>query len=142
MEMLMKIHQFRPIFMQFHQFRELSVSTQNKIFVRAKKIIIPVGTRIIAQGTDADNMYGIIEGEAEVLHDDGRGNIRHVATLGTNQLFGEIALVKGQKRIADVVAKTDLVVFSLAKDDFDRLREEAPIFSMMLMVLAESRLKE
>lgn len=142
LEMLMKIHQFRPIFMQFHQFRELSVGTQNKIFVHAQKRMIPAGTRIIAEGTEPDNLYGIIEGEAEVLHNDGGGSIRHVATLGPNQLFGEIALIKGQKRTADVVAKTDLVVFSLAKADFDRLREEAPIFSMMLMVLAESRLKE
>ena len=65
--------------------------------------------------------YLIEDGEAEVVCRTPRGTTRLLARLRPGAYFGEIAIITGGERIADVVAATPMVLRRLAKDDYAHL---------------------
>ena len=46
------------------------------------------------------------------------GGLEEKKIYGTYEYFGEVALITGQERMADVMAETDVVVFTIARDRF------------------------
>jgi putative ABC transport system ATP-binding protein len=77
----------------------------------------PAGTEIIRQGDPGDKFYIVRRGEVDVLVADDSGT-RQVATLHSGNVFGEVALLTGEPRTATVVAKDDVELYALGKDDF------------------------
>ena len=77
------------------------------------------GEPIILPGTEPDNFYVVINGEADVLLDRD-GALIQIDKLGPNQFFGEIALVNGGQRTALVRAsdRTAVEVAALGRDPF------------------------
>jgi CRP-like cAMP-binding protein len=73
------------------------------------------GSTIVRQGEVGDALYLIETGHADVRVDD-----HTIAALGPGQHFGEISLLTGGERIADVVAATDMALLRLGRDDFER----------------------
>ena len=71
---------------------------------------------IITQGDDGDTFYVLASGEVGI-----RVNSVNVAHLDHNAAFGEMSLLKNEKRSATVVATVDCVCLSLQRDDFNRL---------------------
>jgi Cyclic nucleotide-binding domain len=79
------------------------------------------GEVVVRQGEVGDALFLIEEGMAEVVRrprDDGPGRL--VAELGPGDYFGEIAIVTGGERIADVIAQSPMVLRRLSKDDYVR----------------------
>ena len=72
------------------------------------------GTVIIKEGTPGDKFYIIYYGNVSVHS----GNLEENKIYGTYDYFGEVALVTEQPRAADVVAETDIVVFTITRDRF------------------------
>ena len=67
------------------------------------------------QGDYGDAAYIILEGEADILVDSPKGAIK-VASLGKNDIIGEIAILCDVPRTATVVAHTDLETLRVSKD--------------------------
>jgi CRP-like cAMP-binding protein len=78
------------------------------------------GETILEQGDIGDAFYAIGSGQVEVLKD---GEV--VATLGTGDYFGEVALLLDVPRTATVRTKTPVRVFRLERKGFDRLVAES-----------------
>ncbi len=72
------------------------------------------GETIIQRGTVGDKFYIISSGNVSILNDD----LVNRKVFGTFEYFGEIALMTGSQRVADVVAETDVVVYTIEKDKF------------------------
>lgn len=85
----------------FSAMSESSLETMLKSTVEKK---VPAGTKIVEQGHGGVGFYLILEGEAEVVK-----NGQAVATLGVGNFFGELTVIDGEPRTADVVAKTDTI---------------------------------
>lgn len=93
----------------------ISVVPRAKDFLHAAQRVRPsAGTRIIEQGTPGAEFYVIASGVvAVVLGDNGS-----LHAIEAGDYFGETALVLNQPRNADVVAKTDVVLFKFDRHDF------------------------
>jgi len=92
---------------------------------------------IFHQGDPGDRAYVVIEGEVDVILESAAGSTV-VATLGRNQLFGEMALLSKTPRTTTLRARTPLVLLSINQDVFMRMVEEnSDIAIAMMRVLAE-----
>ncbi|HLF31111.1 MAG TPA: ABC transporter transmembrane domain-containing protein [Xanthomonadales bacterium] len=92
---------------------------------------------VFRQGDAGQHAYVVIEGEVEVVLESVNGS-KVVATLGRNELFGEMALLAKMPRTTTIRAKTPLVLLSVSQDVFLPLVEEnSEIAISMMRVLAE-----
>jgi hypothetical protein len=87
----------------------------------AKVDIQPVkaGEIIVREGDPADRFYVIVDGDFAVTQRDPGGPAeRHLRTLGSDDVFGEIGLLTGRPRTATVTAEKDGTLLVLNGADF------------------------
>ena len=65
------------------------------------------GDSIIAFGTTSDEFYVVLDGETEARVPQADSDAKIVRKMGVGEVFGEIALVSGSRRTADVIALTE-----------------------------------
>lgn len=104
-------------------FQGVDPQVLKEIVTRGQIRQVPTGARVIVQGEEGTEMFALLEGGAEVLRRDRLGLEERLADLRPGALFGEIALLRGGKRTADVMMSEDSVVFVLAKEEFRSLAE-------------------
>jgi len=97
------------------------------------------GDELFHQGDYGDAAYIILEGEADVLVDTPHGAVK-VATLGKNDIIGEIAVLCDVPRTATVVAHGDLETLRVSKDGFFHLVTQFPQVGIEVMSEIASRL--
>ena len=98
----------------------------------------PAGTLIVRRGTPGDCMYLLIEGKVQIPVFDQEGRQLFVAQLGPKQIFGEMALLTGETRNADVIAVTDCQCVVFPRDAVDRLiRQHADVAQFLTAILGE-----
>lgn len=98
------------------------------------------GSALIRKGEPGDSLYIIDRGTVEVIDEAGNGHV--IATLGADDVVGEMALVTGEARTATVRAKGAVKVWALHRKPFDRLVAGLPEFAQALHELARTRLSE
>ena len=89
--------------------------------------------RIVREGDEGDACYFIASGAAEVVFPGRR------IPLGSGDLFGEMALLTGMTRQADVVAMTYCRLLVLRKLDFDRFMDDNRDIRLVIHKIAASR---
>jgi CPA1 family monovalent cation:H+ antiporter len=89
--------------------------------------------RIVREGDQGDACYFIASGAAEVVFPGRR------IPLGTGDLFGEMALLTGMTRQADVIAMTYCRLLVLRKVDFDRFMQDNRDIRLAIHNIAASR---
>jgi small-conductance mechanosensitive channel/CRP-like cAMP-binding protein len=81
---------------------------------------------IIREGEQDDSFFIIEKGKVEVYLLSSHGNRKYLTTLEEGDFFGEMALITGQKRTANVRAMTDVRVYRLDKNSFKEILESKP----------------
>jgi len=94
------------------------------------------GETIFKEGEIAKELYVIQSGQVEIQ----LGN-RLLATLETNDIFGEMALIDSGPRSATAIAKTDVTLVPISKKDFLSLVSRAPTFALDIMSMMARRLR-
>lgn len=91
------------------------------------------GHVICRQGEPGDCMYVIQSGEVTINIKAADGRSIPVATLKAGDLLGEMTLVDAQPRSADVVAATQVRLFSIDRGAFDSMRSQLhpAVFKML-----------
>jgi CPA1 family monovalent cation:H+ antiporter len=91
---------------------------------------------IVRKGERGDGIYFIASGAVEVVLPDRR------IPLGTGDFFGEMALITGEPRQADVKAQTYSRLLVLRQSDFDRFMRDNPDVRSKIDETADRRLTE
>lgn len=81
-----------------------------------EEIYVPPGRDIITKGDDAAEMFIIIHGDVEVIRDG-----VHVASLHSGQCFGEMSLILGGTRSANIKASNHCDLYKLDKEKFEEI---------------------
>lgn len=82
---------------------------------RVTKLSFGAGEAILRQGDPGESMFIVHRGTVSVRVREGNER-RELAQLGPGSVFGEMALLTGEARAADVVATTDTVVLEIGKE--------------------------
>jgi CRP-like cAMP-binding protein len=97
------------------------------------------GDELFHEGDYGDAAYIILEGEADVLVDTPTGVVK-VATLGKNDIIGEIAILCDVRRTATVVARSDLDTLRVSREGFFHLVTQFPQVGVEVMSALASKL--
>jgi CRP-like cAMP-binding protein len=82
------------------------------------------GITIFEMGDVAEEAYLIEEGEVQIYRK--KYGIKHkIATLGAGEIFGEMALIRNQKRTSSVVATKNTRIILISKETIKRKLKEA-----------------
>jgi hypothetical protein len=103
------------------------------------------GEVIVREGDLGDDMYLIETGQAEVRVGRGgrsQGETVTIATLGPGDFFGEVALLTGSHRIADVVATEPSTLLRLGREAYDRYLTHAAEVERQVTKAAMTRTHE
>jgi len=90
------------------------------------------GTLIVRRGDPADGLFLLARGEVSVVVDLPQGGRQRLSTLSAGMSFGELALITGGQRSADVRADTVVEGWLLANEAFDALAREQPALMIRL----------
>ena len=101
---------------------------QNELQILQEALIeLPVqrGTPIFSTGDAADGLYVVIAGSVSVYL-RGESGRKRVASLAPGVVFGEMGLLDGLPRSADLAADQDSVVLKLTRTHFEEIRRSHP----------------
>jgi small-conductance mechanosensitive channel/CRP-like cAMP-binding protein len=118
-----------------------SLTTDERQFVADHLRYAPftAGETVTRQGAVAHWLYILCDGKVEVRrHADGSPAAKAVATIEAPGFFGEMGMLTGAPRRADVVALTDVECYRLDKEGLQRILTERPeIAEQMSRTLAK-----
>jgi CRP/FNR family transcriptional regulator, cyclic AMP receptor protein len=113
-------------------FAEIEPAKLKLLAFMSERVGFDPGKDLCHQGDLADAAYLIIEGEADIILEGPAGPMT-VATLGRNEIVGEIGILCNAPRTATVRAKTRLVCLRILKDPFMRMVREFPNMAIAIM---------
>ena len=123
-------------------FSELSPSDLNKIAERMIQRAFTKGQMILLEDDLGQTFFVIAEGSVKItrLSDAGREVI--LAMLGESDFFGEMSLLDGAGRSANVVALEASEVLTLARNDFLDILQQYPKISISLLEELTQRIRK
>ena len=102
----------------------------------------PKNTMIVIEEDQGDMLYIIESGSVKITRLDDEGREVILAILGSAEFFGEMALLDGQGRSANVMAIEDTVLFTLHRRDFLDVLGRFSTISIQLLREMTSRLRK
>jgi small-conductance mechanosensitive channel/CRP-like cAMP-binding protein len=97
---------------------------------------------VLHQGDPGDSFFAIKEGEVEVSVGDYPREHRVLARLGKGDIFGEMSLLTGATRSANIVALRDCEFLVLDKNGFQDIVAANPTIAQALSVILAKRRQE
>jgi len=103
------------------QEQRASIANVTKVHVYSR------GEAILRAAAAGDSMFVVHSGTVSIrISDPGATGGAEVAQLGPGSVFGEMALLTGEKRTADVIAITDVVALEIGKDSLQPILQNNP----------------
>jgi CRP/FNR family cyclic AMP-dependent transcriptional regulator len=100
------------------------------------------GAFIVRSGESTDSLYFLLVGRAKVTNVDEDGREIILAWLGPGEFFGEMGLIDGSPRSANVVAAEACELLFLSKEAFQRCLQDNFQVAQKLMKTLVMRLRE
>jgi len=108
-------------------FKSLTASEREFVASHLKYAPFTAGERVTKQGAVAHWLYVLCAGKVEIRRISDDGSIaKAVAVVEAPNFVGEMGLMTGEPRTADVVALTDVECYRLDKEGLQRILEERP----------------
>ena len=120
----------------FALFADLTTPQLERIAHMFEEEVHPEGERVLRQGLSGSAFHVILDGEAAVIID---GNQR--ATLSRGDFFGEMSVIDGLPRVAQVVTTEPTRCLALASWEFERLVLDHPTIGLAILRGLSARLR-
>lgn len=91
------------------------------------------GQFLVKMGDEADRIFLMARGEVSVTVVLPTGRLKRLSTISPGMSFGELALIEGGLRGADVRADQPVECYSLTQKAFDRFALERPLLQIGLL---------
>jgi CRP-like cAMP-binding protein len=126
---------------QIEEFEPLNDMELWELSEKAMRLSYPADAVIVRQHDSGDSLFVIVEGELRVcLHTDD-GQAIEVRRLAPGNCFGEMSLLTGAPRSANVEAETDCVVYEIRKEHLLAIMEKNDkIVQVLSELMAERQL--
>lgn len=103
-----------------------------------RKNQVRAGERIIAQGEPGECLF-LIQRGACVVFVEMDGDMHRIARLKPGDVVGEMAVLTGEPRTANVDAETDMILWKLDREQFDALTRNHPDLRLFLTEIMSNR---
>ncbi len=103
----------------------------------SEEIPLGDGTFLFREGDPGDSLYLVVRGELVVRRRDGI-----VVPLQVGQVVGELAVFTAQPRVADAVARGDVRVMKILRDDLMALMDRRPGLAQGFLRMLSERLRQ
>jgi len=94
------------------------------------------GSTLVRAGDSGRSFFVLLDGTAKVVRSGARPR-----RLGMGDYFGEMALLDGAPRSADVVAETDVLALTVDRSSFTKLLSAEPTLAQTLLRTLAARLR-
>jgi eukaryotic-like serine/threonine-protein kinase len=126
-------------FMRNPHFAIISEDAKRRMISCMQSEIVDKDRRLITQGEEGDYFYIIRRGTCLVTVSKGEMN-HMIGRMGPGDVVGEMAVVTGEKRFANVDAESDMEVWRAGRADFDDACTEFPKLRHFLTKIVDDRL--
>jgi CRP-like cAMP-binding protein len=103
--------------------------------------MMPAGTTLFSKGDPGDALYAVCAGTVKITVPSIDGREAMFNVLHAGEIFGEIALLDGQPRTADVVTLTDTELMVIERRDFLSFVHSEPKVALKLIEFLCARLR-
>jgi CRP/FNR family transcriptional regulator, cyclic AMP receptor protein len=118
-------------------FDGLDSEAMDRIAAVAVEVDFPADHVIVRQGEIGTGFFVIASGAARVVRDG-----ETIANLGPGDFFGELSVLDGRPRIAQVIAGGPTTCLALASWDFEALLLDEPKITLALLRGLAGRLRD
>ena len=124
-------------------FNAIDADELNAIAGKFESSVFQPDDYLIRRGDQGDTMHVIRSGRVRVpLLDKETGKTKLVVHLGPGDLVGEMALLTGERRNADVIAETEVLTLDINRDTLQPLLRDHPPLARFLTEILGRRLEE
>lgn len=107
----------------------------------AQRRVIPDKTTIVRKGETGDEMFALVRGRVVMTSLSPEGKELTLGYLGAGDIFGEIAMLDGGPRTANVTAIEPCEVLAFRRNAFLQFLRECPDVAINFLTLLASRLR-
>ncbi|MDM8532893.1 GAF domain-containing protein, partial [Anaerolineales bacterium HSG25] len=122
-------------------FKGLSDSDIERLYNVSETITLIAGQNLFEEGSSGDKLFIIKQGELDILTGSGRTE-QLLATRQPGDVIGEMSLLDDEPRSATARGKTDCVLLSISREQFDTLLDMSRTASKAILRTVTPRWRE
>lgn len=122
-------------------FRDLDAGMQTRIAQLASTRKVEAGQYVFFKYDPGDALYGVVSGRVDITATAPSGREAVLNTIYPGEIFGEIALLDGQRRSADALAAVDSELVILHRQNFLPLMKEDVNLALHMLDLVCGRVR-
>jgi CRP/FNR family cyclic AMP-dependent transcriptional regulator len=118
-------------------FSGVDASGLERIVARITELDVPADRVIVRQGEIGTGFFVVVSGAVRVVRDG-----ESIAQLGPGEFFGELSVLDGQPRVAQVISSEPTICLALASWDFEAVVKDQPSVALAILRELAGRLRE
>ena len=117
-------------------FADVDADGLARIAARTVEVEFSAGHVIARQGEIGTGFFLVVSGRVRIVRDG-----QEAASMGPGDFFGELSILDGKPRVAQVVATEPTVCLALASWDFEAVVTEQPAVALAVLRALADRLR-
>ena len=122
-------------------FSELQIRELTAVASIVEEKSFPPDAEIIKEGEAGESLYLMLGGGVSVIKNRGTPDELHIADIGGDDYFGEMALFDRQTRSASVVTREETQVLELSRFEFEEIMKEFPLIAIHACRIFSKRMR-